>query len=385
MKIDVFSPTIRRKEMDAVLTALVEDKIGPGEQARLLVQNAKEIFKFDYCLALRSPARALYIALKALELRDGQGVVLSALSPWYYREVLKELRLVPVYSDVENGSPLIGRSGIEAAAARRRDLEVRCVLLYHSLGFLPDLSGIADLGLLVIEDRSQSFGSVMNPHPSGSPGSPDDSPGKGGENLSGPGPSTGEAGKYGVYSILGLEERDMLTGGGGALLYAGNRRDGGALRNFAGLPPEYGLPDMNAAMAVIQLRESARNLEKRREIAGIYNQSAQRTRHRRFVMDENLSYNNYAFPLILETGLKDVKTYARKKDILVEGAFARTLMGMVVGPEGAGQAEGLNEGLNRENCPEAYSLSLRTVLFPLYPRLSSGEVERISKLIITLP
>jgi dTDP-4-amino-4,6-dideoxygalactose transaminase len=396
MKIDVFSPTIRRKEMDAVLTALVEDKIGPGEQARLLVQNAKEIFKFDYCLALRSPATALSIALKALELRDGQGVVLSALSPWYYLEVLKELRLVPVYSDVENGSPLIGRSGIEAAIARRKDVEVRCVLLYHSLGFLSDFSGIAELGLPVIEDRSQSFGSLMNPRPSdslsslGFPGSPGGPSGNGGKNPSGPGSSApgsfaGETGKYGVYCILGLEERDMLTGGGGALLYAGNRRDGGALRNFAGLSPEYGLPDMNAAMAVIQLRESARNLEKRREIAGIYNQSAQRTRHRRFVMDENLSYNNYAFPLILETGLKDVKAYARKKDILVEGAFARTLMGLVVGPEGAEQAEGLNEGLSRETCPEAYSLSLRTVLFPLYPRLSSGEVERISKLIITLP
>jgi dTDP-4-amino-4,6-dideoxygalactose transaminase len=374
MKIDVFSPTIRRKEMDAVLTALVEDKIGPGEQAQLLVQHAKELFKFDYCLALRSPAIALSIALKALDLQDGQGVVLSALSPGYYREVLRELRLVPVYCDVENGSPLIGRAAIETAVDRRKDVEVRCVLLCHNLGFLPRFPEIADLGLPVIEDRSHSFGSVQN-----SPVPDEDSP------KPAASAGAGETGKYGfpVYSILGLEERDMITGGGGALLYAGNRRDGSALRNFAGLPPEYGLPDMNAAMAVIQLRESARNLEKRREIADIYNQSALRTRHRRFAVDENLSYNNYAFPLILETGLKDVKAYARKKDILVEGAFARTLMGSAVenGPGDSGKAE----GLDRESCPEAYSLSLRTVLFPLYPRLSSGEVEKISKLIITLP
>ncbi|MDR3172937.1 MAG: DegT/DnrJ/EryC1/StrS family aminotransferase [Treponema sp.] len=373
MKIDVFSPTIRRKEMDAVLTALVEDKIGPGEQAQLLVQNAKEVLKFDYCLALRSPAIALRIALRALELQDGQGVLLSALSPRYYREVLGELRLIPVYCDVENGSPLIGRSTIEAAMGRRKDVELRCILLNHSLGFLPGFHGIAELGLPVIEDRSHSFGPGILPA---------------GENPSGgdPPPARVEAGvKYGfaVYGILGLEERDMLTGGGGALLYAMNRRDGSALRNFAGLPPEYGLPDMNAAMAVIQLRESQRNLERRREIAGIYNQAAQRTRHRRFVTDENQPYNNYAFPLILETGLKDVKAYARKKDILLEGAFARTLMGAVVEN---GQEESVpGEGLDRENCPEAYSLALRTVLFPLYPRLSSAEVERISKLIITLP
>ena len=42
MKIEVYSPTIRRKEMDAVLTAMVEDQIGPGERARLLLQTAKD-------------------------------------------------------------------------------------------------------------------------------------------------------------------------------------------------------------------------------------------------------------------------------------------------------------------------------------------------------
>jgi dTDP-4-amino-4,6-dideoxygalactose transaminase len=367
MKIEVFSPTIRRKEMDAVLTALVEDKIGPGEQAQLLVQNAKEVLKFDYCLALRSPAIALRIALESLDLQDGQGVLLSALSPRYYREVLRELRLVPLYCDVEGG-PLIGRASIEAARNRRKDLEARCILLHHSLGFLPAFQEIAEFGLPVIEDRSLSFGSGLLPGEEAGTGNP---PARK--------PEAGEKYGFPLYSILGLEERDMLTGGGGALLYAANRRDASVLRGFA-LPPEYGLPDMNAAMAVIQLRESGRNLERRREIAGLYNQSAQRTRHRRFVTDD--AYNNYAFSLILETGLKDVKAYARKKDVLLEGAFARTLMGAVIENGPGEQAE---EGLDRESCPEAHSLALRTVLFPLYPRLSSAEVERISKLIITLP
>lgn len=357
--------------MDAVLTALVEDKIGPGEQGRSLVQQARELLRFDYCLALRSPAIALHFALKALDLQDGQGVILSALSPRYYLWVLRELRLKPIFCDVESGSPLIGKATVEAAAAlgRQEGTEPRCILLHHSLGYLPDSASIAELGFPVIEDRSQSFGSRLENPVSPTPA---------------PGPDAGEAADRGFasFTILGLEERDLLTGGGGALLYAMNRREGSVLRNYAGLPPEYNLPDMNAAMAVIQFRESQRNLEKRREIARVYDQSAQRTRHRRFVGREHLSYNNYAFSLILETGLKDVKTYARKKDILVETAFTDTLMGAVTrdAEEPAGWA-----GLKAESCPEAYSLSLRTVLFPLYPRLSSAEVERISKLILTLP
>jgi dTDP-4-amino-4,6-dideoxygalactose transaminase len=372
MKIDVFSPTIRRKEMDAVLTALVEDKIGPGEQGRLLVQHAREALRFDYCLALRSPAIALFFALKALDLRDGQGVVLSALSPLYYLWVLRELRLRPVFCDVESGTPLISGATITAALGRPEGPEPRCILLHHSLGYAPDAARIAELGIPVIEDRSQSFGSRLE-----TPG--EDSPAAG--------PGAGGTADHGgaSFTILGLEERDLLTGGGGALLYAMNRREGSALRNYAGLPPEYSLPDMNAAMAVIQFREAPRNLERRREIAQVYDQAAQRTRHRRFAGGDRLLYNNYAFSLILETGLKDVKTYARKKDILVETAFTGTLMGAVTRDtaEWAGWEAGF--GLEAESCPEAYSLSLRTVLFPLYPRLSSAEVERISKLILTLP
>jgi len=66
MKIEIYSPTIRRN-------AMVEEKIGPGERSRLLVQTAKEQLHFDYALALRSPAVALHTAIKALNPADGQG------------------------------------------------------------------------------------------------------------------------------------------------------------------------------------------------------------------------------------------------------------------------------------------------------------------------
>jgi dTDP-4-amino-4,6-dideoxygalactose transaminase len=350
MKIEVYSPTIRRKEMDAVLTAMVEDKIGPGERARLLVTNAREQLRFDYCLSLRSPAIALSLALKALNLEDGQGVIISALSPRYYKQVIEDLRLTPLYGDVSASFPCLGRKTVETVLKAQSGGQnsgapvPRCVVVHHTLGYVPDMAAITELGLPVIEDVSQSCGSV---------------------------PAEGIEPVYGTFTILGLEERDMLTSGGGALLYAMNRRDGSVLRNFGDLPPEFCLPDLNAALAAVQFREAAKNLEKRKEIAQVYTQSSLRTRHKRFISREESEYNNYAFPLILETGLKDVTAYARKKEITVESAFAGTLAGAGL----------VDAGL----CPESYSLSLRTVLFPLYPRLRSQELERVSKLIVTLP
>ncbi|MDR0569506.1 MAG: DegT/DnrJ/EryC1/StrS family aminotransferase [Spirochaetaceae bacterium] len=345
MKIEVYSPTIRRKEMDAVLTALVEDKIGPGEHARSLIQLAKEYLGFDYCLGFRSPAAALFAALKALRLEPGQSALVSALSPGYYAQVLADAGLRPIFADAASGSPCPEPEHLSAAIAANRENPPKCIIAHHTLGYTPDMEGIARLGVPVIEDISQSYGTVF-------------SAGK-------------KAGSFGTFTLLGLEERDVLTAGGGALLYATNRRDAGVLRNSGTLPPEYGLPDMNAAMAIVQFRESAKHLEKRREIAQVYTQAALRTRHKRFIQRDDAEYNCYAFPLILETGAKDVKAYAKHKEIDIESAFDHSIIG--------------NAGADPAVCPESYSLSLRTVLFPLYPRLRGAEIEQVAKLIGTLP
>jgi len=366
MKIEVYSPTIRRKEMDAVLTAMVEDRIGPGERSRLLLQIAKEHIRFDYALALRSPATALHLALKALELKDGDGVLISALSPRYYAQTLADLRLTPLFCDVSYSFPCISRESVEKAiTSKPSGVEPRCIILHHTLGFVPDAASIAGLGIPVIEDISQSYsppqealneqGEEANEKPSAAPESA-----AAGQQI------------HGVFAILGLEERDMLTAGGGAVLFAMNRKDGQLLRAFSNIPPEYCLPDINAALAITQFREAPRNMARRQEIAKAYTQASLRTKHKRFVpLDGSGEYCNYVFPLVLETGVKDVISYARKKEIIVENAFEQSLAGAGV--------------IDSVLCPVSYSLSLRTVLFPLYPRLRSQEAERVSKLIMTLP
>ena len=344
MKIEVYSPTIRRREMDAVLTAMVEEKIGVGERNRLLIHTAKEQIKFDYALALRSPAVALHLALKALNARAGQSVVISALSPAYYCQALEDLQLRPVFCDVLFDFPCMTRELVERVIAEKDpDAEIAAIVVHHTLGFLPDTQSIAELGFPVIEDVSQSY-----------TGAPDEK---------------AQARAGGVFCILGLEERDMLTSGGGALLFAMSRREGGLLRNYSGISDVYCLADINAALAVVQFREIARNIERRNEIARVYLQAALRTRHKRFIPLNEDEYNNYAFALVLETGVKDVVSYAKKKDIVIENAF-----------DGTAAAAGFCRG-----CAAANSLVLRTVLVPLYPRLSSQDVEAVSRLIMTLP
>jgi dTDP-4-amino-4,6-dideoxygalactose transaminase len=331
--------------MDAVLTALVEDKVGPGERSEFLIQTAKERLGFDSCISLRSPAIALALSLKLLNIEAGKGVMVSALSPLYYLRVIQDMGFTPVVCDVGENQACLSKETILSALDGR---DIRAIVVHHTLGFTPESVDIAEIGVPIIEDCSLSCGTSYSTDT---------------------GRVERSASRVSPFVILGLEERDMLTAGGGALLFAVNRRDGSVLKNAGGLPPEYGLPDMNAAMAIVQFRDLAKNLEKRKEIAQVYAQASLRTRHKRFIVHE--PYNNYAFPLILESGMKDVKAYARKKEIMVESAFSGTIIGG-------------NPDLN-ERCPVSASLALRTALFPLYPRLSSADIEKTAKVIGTLP
>jgi dTDP-4-amino-4,6-dideoxygalactose transaminase len=377
-KIEVYAPTVRRKEMEAVISTLAEDRIGPGEggepgvQAKLLIQLLKEKLKFDYCIALRSPAAALGIALRALNLDDGAGVAVSALSPRYYDLVIKSLRLKPLYCDLAEGTCCLSAETVKPAIASG----ARAIVAAHTLGYVPDMPALAELGLPVIEDISCSFGTA--------PGLPGDAEPSEGPNITAEAPKGPVLGSAGIFTILGLEERDMLTAGGGALLYAKNRRDASVLRGFP-VVPELSLPDMNAAMAVVQVREANRNMDKRALLAEGYARACLRTRHSRFVQPAGYSgdYNNYCFALVLETGMKDVEDYGKRKEIAVAPAFENS-----IARSWASNAEDL-EARNNEDyikaCPKAWSLSLRTALLPLYPRLTSAEGERVAKFILTLP
>ncbi|GMO26154.1 MAG: DegT/DnrJ/EryC1/StrS family aminotransferase [Termitinemataceae bacterium] len=365
--IEVCSPSINRKEMDAVLTVLVEEKIGPGEQAERLIQLAKEKLSFDFCTALRSPVFALKSALSLLQLEQGSGVAVSAFSPRYYLKVIEESFLKPVIFDTAHGEPFPSAESISAAIERsKEEAPVRCIVLHHALGYAPKFDDIEALGIPIIEDCSTAFGSGFAA--SGALDGSAEAP-----NQSATDAGFVHCGTGGIFTILGLEERDVLTAGGGALLYACARRNGSVLRNsISSLPPEYALPDMNAAMAIVQLREAEKSAAKRKEYAEAFIKSAmQQGRHLQFAQPDGFIYNNYAFPLVLETGMKDVIAWAKRKEIAVELAFSSTLIG-----------SGL---VTQDLCPNAYSLSLRTAIFPIYPRLGGANVTKIAKLIQTLP
>lgn len=384
--IQTFSSTIRRKEMDAVLTCMVDEKIGPGELNARLIQTAKEFFSCAGAIALRTPAAALKYALKALSLEAGSGVMLSALAPFWQFSTVEELGYKPIVLDVQAESAQVSAEAVSEGIQKGG----RALVLRESLGILPDFEGILALGIPVIEDISQSAGGFVPQAEAGAPGADGQNAPAQNTAAQKPAPESAEgaqdgdasvkadvkgkkAGSFGIYSICSLEERDTITAGGGALLMAAGRRDWPVLKSLAeNIPSIEMLPDINAALATVQLKEFFRNEAKRKELYALYNRSIMAGKNKGFVRDVELNSTIWGFPLSLNGGFKEAKAYAQKKEVEIRLAFEDSII--------AAKADELGS-----ECKTAKALSLRTAAFPLYPRLGKTQIEKISKVLVTLP
>ncbi len=350
--IPTYSTTIRRKEMDAVLTCMVDEKIGPGELNSKLIQQVKEFIKCDGAVALRSPSLALKYALQAMDFEAGKKIMVSALAPaWQYQTIL-DLGYEALVLDVDETSGLVTSEIVENGIKEGGSL----LILHETEGIIPDLQAICQLGIPVIEDISQSAGALL--------ALKDENGNVTEESV--------QAGTFGVFTILGLEERDVITAGGGAILIAPGRREWIVLKHIVEtLPLTDLLPDINSALAWVQVREYPRNEATRKEIFSLYQRACLVGRHKMFARESENGSTASSFPLVLSSSFKDVKQYTAKKDIEIKPAFEGSIIA-------------LDEALS-EKCIHAKSLLLRCVHFPLYPRLTHAESAKIVKVLGSLP
>ncbi len=360
--IKTYSSTIRRKEMEAVLVCMVDERLGPGEACTRLVQYVKECTSCDGAVALRSPSLALEYALAALSSVDGApiekgaSVMISALAPCWQVLTLEKLGYRPLVLDVceENGlvTPEVCAEGVRQGG--------KVLVLTESMGVLPDMDAFAALGVPIIEDISQS---ALARYPFKG-----EAAGEGEEQ-----PKGVAAGMCGSYAIFGMEDRDIVTAGGGAVLMAPTRKAWIPLKALADAAPSTDLmPDMNASLAFVEMKEYARNEAVRKELFGLYSRAIMSGRHKTYARAEGDSSTVYSFPLVLNTGFKDVKSYAQKKGIEVRQAYENSVIAL--------RQEALSP-----SCICANSLLLRCALFPLYPRLGQKDAARIVKVLQSLP
>ncbi len=341
MSIPVYKPSIKRKEMDSVLTCLVSDQIGPGTVSEEAAQVLNERTNCCGCHFFREYERTIEIAFSLLEVQEGDEFILSPLVPAAYLRALKKAGMTPVFIDPEAHTAVPDLDDI----LDKVNEKTRGILLYGHFGYQWDFSDWEIAGVKIIEDITQNFASRSGDY---------------------------TAGSMGDIVIMRMEADDLITSGGGTALMVRDKADFSLLEEII---RKYDrsvlLPDMNAALALVQMKEFEKSFELRRELHELFLSSLMKSRHGYLnIQEEGTAYYG-CMPVLVNGKVKEIQAYGLKKNIETTLAFRGCC---------------LEDGDTGDfQCPEAETLVLNCILFPLYPSLGRQNSDLISRVLATLP
>ena len=235
MIIQLEKPTLRRKDMDAVLQTMADEKIGPGELTQQFVSLLKQYMgDIGFVFALRDRYHALHYALAAVGVGKGSLVGVSALSPGFYRDVVTTLGASLQIFDVDPETGVLSFDEV----SRFDTTKLTALLMYGPYGNLPSYSDWDSLSLPIVEDITESFGSAYDSR---------------------------RAGSIGKIVVCSFEESCVVSTAGGSAILTDDAELGSNLGTLLEYSyPIIALPSMNAALGVVQLSQLDKNLKKRR-------------------------------------------------------------------------------------------------------------------------
>jgi len=334
--IQFYKPTLNRKDMDAVLQTMVDEKIGPGEKKKEFENLFLTLTEKDNCISLRTYLDALEIALKIAGCKKGSRVGVSVISPSIYSLVAERLSVELVLIDIDSENCCLD---YEKAIAK--DCEI--LLVHEAFGSLPINDGFLENSPVIIEDISQSLGSNYN-------------------NFS--------AGHISDIVVSSFEENNMVSTAGGAIVAVNGKEKSDLLAEFNLNYRE--MTDLNASLGIIQLKKFNERQSRRKEIFKVYQNSLLKTKHKLFgLMNIDFENTGSGFCVLLNSKPEDVIKFALKYQVPCRRSFASCV--------------GKDRFQDFDSFPIGSVYIMRAVDFPLYPYLTRDEIEAISRVIAHMP
>ena len=260
-KIPLYKPCIGDLEKKLVNEALDTGWVSSrGKFVEIFESKFAEYCNRKYALTVCNGTAALHLALEALELKKGTGVICPTLTYVSTANAIRYAGLIPIFVDCdETGVSEYEQIKKGLDVAKKNNLEVSCILPVHLYGVVPNILEIKKLSIPIIDDCAESLGSELNNKKSGS-----------------------EDTEFSCFSFFG--NKTITTGEGGMIV--SNNEDliskALILRSVGQMPSStqrylhvklgynYRLTNVACAIGIGQLSKIDDILNKKRKIANIY-------------------------------------------------------------------------------------------------------------------
>ncbi|MDD2321828.1 MAG: DegT/DnrJ/EryC1/StrS family aminotransferase [Geobacteraceae bacterium] len=260
-------PTIEQEEINEVVDSLQSGWITTGPKVKKFEDEFKAYVDAPFAVPLNSATAGLHLALLAMGVGPGDEVITTPMTFAATVNVMIHVGAKPVLADIEPGTLNIDVQAIRSKITER----TKAIVPVHFAGLPCDLDAIFavadEFGLKVLEDAAHAVGteykgkrigsfdtlSVFSFHPI--------------KNI-----TTGEGGMVCTRDEKLAEEISLLK-------FHGMSREAWKRYSAKGTPNydivlpgfKYNMMDIQAALGIHQLRKLDRFIEKRTEIAELYN------------------------------------------------------------------------------------------------------------------
>lgn len=346
--INLERPAIKRKDLENVLTSMIEEKINYGECAKEFEKKWSEFTSLKKSLALNSFYNAFSLALEALNIAEKNEIILPSFAPQLYLNVIHYKKAVPVLVDLDEHELKPSLEMVKLSLTKN----TKAIILPYYFGYAYDPAPYIELFPNVIEDASSVIGMNWKEY--------------------------GIAQKS-LFTICDFAKGNLITTGDGAFIAS---NDKGAFSKLVSLTEaNYSLdpytphiaclmPDLNASMGISQLENLKHRLILQEKIGNIYEEAVNKSHGASLLQETSIPRVYCDFPIKLKSNPKEVIKFFNEQNIEVKRPYEHCLHHYLKKP--------------KNYFPWTERLFLNTINVPIYSALLKKDVELIAKTIAAL-
>ena len=261
--IPIIKPYIGQEEADLLMETIKDNWITGGKKVAEFEKRIGELTQSKYAIAASNGTMALFMALKAMGIKDGDEVIVPDFTFIASANAVILAGGIPVFCDINPQTFNLDITSVKKVMTPK----TKAIMPVHIYGLSADMSSILsfaiDNNLLVIEDAAQGVGVKYKGHP------------------------VGALGDVGTLSFYG--DKIICSGEGGMVLtnnpeiadkalmlkHQGRRNRGVYLHEEIGY--NFRITDMQAAIGLAQLNKLPFIIQRRKDIEARYRDNFKNT------------------------------------------------------------------------------------------------------------
>jgi perosamine synthetase len=362
MRIPLSAPDVTEDEIQAVSEVLRTPHLSLGPKLEEFEEALENYIGVSNAVAVSSGTCALHLSIRALGIGEGDEVIVPSFAFIAVANAVRYERAIPVFADIEPKTLNLDSRSIEARITHR----TKAIIVVHTFGCPADLDAILDIArrhhLHVIEDCCEAIGAEFR--------------GK-------------KVGTFGDVSVFGFYPNKQITTGEGGAVVTKSREIANHVRKLrnqgrdytAGwfqhseLGYNYRISELNCALGVEQLRRIDQILQRREEIAQIY--------------DRHLSGNGHLRLPVLSVPLRKISWFVYVVRLEAQfNEFQRDWIVEEMSQRGIGTGRYFapihlqpiyKRQAPSELCPVTEAAAARTIALPFFNRIEGEEIEEVSE------